>query len=336
MKISALFWMIIFLAVGPGLLACDYCLLTQGISPLETSHGFGFRIDERYTRLSTLTENRRRIPNPDDEIETHWTTQLTGFYSVTPRLTLTAVVPVARRFGRESEIPLPDAVVSPMRGSQLFSKSNSVSGIQHEGGSGSSFGLSDITVLGRFQLLQRHTLTSTLIAALQAGVRLPTGKTDRTNDEGEVLEAHIQPGTGAFNYLFGLSGNYVNKRIGVSANAVVSLATQGEVGRDSYEFGDALNYDTSLRYRLNGSAQAPANVFAAVGLAGEYRGREYQDGLEVHGTGGHTLYLTPGFQISAQPFTFEISFWQAIARRLNGRQLGETFKTFAGITYLIN
>jgi hypothetical protein len=217
-------------------------------------------------------------------------------------------------------------------------KTNAVQEPFHgEGGHGGvAFGLSDITLLGRFQIVRKHALTSTFITAVQAGIRIPTGRTDAKNDEGEILDAHIQPGTGAFNYLFGFSTSYAFKRLGAAANGLFSLATEGEVGPDRYEFGNSLNYDAAVRYRLNSEPLFGFNFFAALGLAGEYRQQELLNGVAVEGTGGNTLYLTPGLQIFYRAVVFEFSFWRAIHHDLKGEQLGETFKTFAGLTFLFN
>ena len=70
-------------------------------------------------------------------------------------------------------------------------------------------------------------------------------------------------------------------------------------------------------------------------MAGEYRGKEKLDGVTLDDTGGHTLYLTPGVQLFFRQFILEFSFWQAVQHDLNGEQLGETFKTFGGLTWLI-
>ncbi len=321
-------------------LGCDYCLLTQGVSPLETSRGVGLRLDERYTRLSTLFVNGNRVDHTND-LETYWTTQVTAFYSLTSRLTLTAVVPFSRRFEREGDENVPEAAGArtPRQLPGLFKTGgvNSVAGVLHggDGAPGSSFGLGDITLLARYQLFQRHSLASTLTVALQGGLRLPTGKTTAVNSAGETLTAHIQPGTGAFTYMAGLSASYAVKRVSITANGLVGLPTRGEVGDDSYEYGNSITYDTSIRYRLSGSLQNPLKVFATAGIAGEYREQELFNQEPVDGTGGHTVYVTPGIQFFFNPVIFEFSFWQPVIQNLDGEQLGETFKTYASFTFLL-
>jgi hypothetical protein len=329
--------------------ACDYCLLTQGISPLETARGIGLRADERYTRLSTLLDHGDKIDNEGAK-ETHWTTQVTGFYSVTPRLTFTAVVPYVRRFEQEGEAgghhndgdghqdgkTNINSSKNWFIDTSLLNSSKNISSMFNEevGASGSSSEFSDISVFGRYQVLNRHSLNSTFIAALQGGIRFPTGKTDATNEEGEILNAHIQPGTGAFNYLFGFSVSYAIKKVSFVANSLYSLTTEGNVGNDSYEYGNVINYDASVRYRLSGSIQSSTYLFASLGVAGEHRQEELLKGDEVPGTGGQTIYLLPGFQVFFRPFIFEASFWVPVIYDLHGRQLAETFKGSAGFTFL--
>lgn len=335
--IISLISLLLFTISGFG---CDYCLLTQGVSPLETSRGVGLRIDERYTRLSTLFVNGNRVDHTND-LETYWTTQVTAFYSLTAHLTLTAVVPFSRRFEREGDESEPGGAglvnSSPHPGLLKTEGVSGIEGVLHggDGAPGSSFGLGDITLLARYQVFQRHSLSSTLTLALQGGVRLPTGKTDAVNSAGETLTAHIQPGTGAFTYMAGLSASYAVKRISVTANGLVGLPTRGEVGDDRYEYGNSITYDSSVRYRLSGSLQNPLKVFATAGIAGEYREQELFNNEPVDGTGGHTVYVTPGVQFFFNPVIFEFSFWQPVIQNLDGEQLGETFKTYASFTFLI-
>lgn len=333
MKTSIVFIIVAWLGFfGTALAECDYCLLTQGISPLETTRGIGLRFDERYTRLATLFNNGVKLDG-GGALETHWTTQITAFYSVNPRLTLMCIVPISRRFEQgEEEIEeqlsnfLLSTTRSPGRASEVF---------HDEGAGGKSFGLSDITLIGRYQVLVKHTLTSSFITAVQGGVRVPTGRTNSTNDGGELLDAHLQPGTGATNFLLGVSTNYVRDRLGFVLNGTLGIATEGNVGDETYQFGNSLNYDGSVRLRLNNSLQSSTHVFAALGIAGEYREKERLGGVEIDGSGGNTMYLTPGIQLFLKSVLFEFSFWKAIHHDLYGSQLGEDFKTFAGMTFLL-
>src|SRR3989304_5685969 len=80
--------------------ACDYCLLTQGLSPLQTTTGLGIRIDERYTVLNSMYNGTDKVDNPGNK-ETHLTTQVTGFYAINPDLTALVVIPYVRTTMKE-------------------------------------------------------------------------------------------------------------------------------------------------------------------------------------------------------------------------------------------
>lgn len=328
---------VVFFSIG---WACDYCLLVQGVSPLETSGGKGLRIYQRYTRLSTLFDDGKKVAD-SNAMETHWTTQFNGFYSFTPKIMVIAVVPVVRRSGsgEEEEVPANTAPAGMLRNSsQAFAGASgsfaALSSAHEEGAAGTSFGLGDVMLLGRYQLFQRHAIATTFLTAVQLGVRFPTGSSAAKNDQGEYLDVHLQPGTGAFNFLFGLSANYIKERIGLVADGLFSIPTEGTVGDQTYQFGNALNYDASFRYRFT-SFESSVSFFGAVGIAGEYRGKEKQNGVELDDTGGHTVYFAPGIQLNYQRVLFEVSYWQPVVHHLNGIQLGETVKTYAGISFLL-
>lgn len=317
--------------------ACDYCLLVQGVSPLQTSGGKGLRMYQRYTRLSILYDDGKEAAG-SDAVETHWTTQFNGFYSLTPRLMVMAVVPVVRRSGSgEEEVPADIASAEVLQGSnRAFVNGSSAihSSAREEGATGTSFGLGDVALLGRYLLTESHDIATTFLTSMQLGVRFPTGSSTAKNDQGEYLDVHLQPGTGAFNFLVGLSANYVKERIGLVANGLFSIPTEGTVGDQTYQFGNALNYDVSFRYRFT-PFESGVSLFGALGVVGEYREKEKQNGVELDDTGGHTIYLAPSIEVYLQKFLFEVSFWQPIAHHLNGTQLGETFKTYAGISLIL-
>src|SRR3990172_9068723 len=152
-------WTTLFLIISTVVLwadlshACDYCLLTQGLSPLQTTTGLGIRIDERYTVLNSLYNGTDKVANPEGNKETHLTTQVTGFYAINPDLTALVVIPYVRKTMKEGD-----------------------GGVFVEG---KATGLGDLALMGRYTFYKRHDLASTTLLAGQAGVKLPTGATDK-------------------------------------------------------------------------------------------------------------------------------------------------------------
>ena len=59
--------------------ACDFCLISQGISPLETLSGSGLRLTQRYALNDSVYRGTEEIDNPGGR-ESFWTTDLTAEY----------------------------------------------------------------------------------------------------------------------------------------------------------------------------------------------------------------------------------------------------------------
>jgi len=316
---------IVFLAIVLTLLligssfGCDFCLLSQGISPLDTMKGSGIKISERYTLLDQVYQGTSEVTNPGAK-ETHWTTELTGFYGITPEFMVLAVVP----YKKGKTTGEPDFSVAPP--------------VLDTSMAGDASGLGDIALMGRYTFLKRETPDTTSVMAVIAGIKFATGKTDAKTSDGMIfLDSHLQPGTGSTDYLLGLSYSHSFQRFSLSANILGTITTQGKFGTTEHQFGNALNYDVTGKYRVAPEAFAPTKpqVFVALGINGEVRDREKEDGMTVIDSGGNTIYLSPGLQLVLAPhWVFELSYQHAIYHNLYGTQLGENYKANAGVTYL--
>lgn len=316
---------IVFLTVGFLMLskdpsaACDFCLLSQGISPLDTMKGSGIKITERYTLLDQVYQGTTKQENPGAK-EEHWTTELTGFYGITPEFMVLAVLPY--KVGKTSgEL---DLAADPV-------------GLD-TAGAGSASGIGDIALMGRYTFLKQENPDTTDILAGLFGVKFATGKTDaKTSDGSEFLDSHLQPGTGSTDWLLGLSYSHSLSRFSVSANLLGTITTGGKFGDRSHQFGNALNYDAGCKYRVYPEKFSPAQpqYFIALGVNGEVREREKIDGETAPDTGGNTTYLSPGVQLVLAPhWTIELSYQWAFLHNLYGTQLGETYKAIGAVTYL--
>jgi len=123
----------------------------------------------------------------------------------------------------------------------------------------------------------------------------------------------------------------------VSGNVLGAITGEGKFGDTDHRFGDSINYDLTGRYRLFPTTlgQSPTQIFVSLGLAGEVRAKEHEDGVEVGDSGGHTVYIAPGLQANfAEHWVAELAYQYAVYHNLNGTQLGEDFKVFGSLTYL--
>ena len=305
-------------ASGAGF-ACDFCLLSQGISPLDTMKETGMKISERYTVLDEVYQGASEKANPGAK-ESHWATELTGFYGITPEFMVMAVVPYKKgKTTGEADMTMDPPMVD-------------------RAAAGDASGLGDIALMGRYTFLKKETPDTTSVMAGLFGIKFATGKTDaKTSDGLSYLDSHLQPGTGSTDYLLGLSYSHALQRFSLSVNLLGTITTEGKFGDTKHQFGNALNYDVSGKYRIAPEAFAPTKpqLFVALGLTGELREREKEDGVAVPDSGGNTVYLSPGLQLVLVPhWVVELSYQRAVYHNLYGTQLGESYKAVSGVTYL--
>ena len=299
-------------------MACEFCLLSQGISPLQTLNGAGLRINHRYSLLDEVYAGSREVPNAG-AAERFWTTEVTGFYGMTDNFLLMATLPIRQTEGIGEVGSGPDGDA------------------EFEDARGGASDVGDLSLLGRCTFFKHHTLASTTLLALTAGVKLPSGSTDSRGDSGDYLDAHLQTGTGSTDFLVGLSASHALGRFNVSANLLAAIPGEGEFGTTSHEFGESMNYDLTAKYRVlpQTPGASPVQCFVSLGLNGEWRAQEAEEGASVGDSGGHVLYLTPGVQVVlGAHWIVEASFQQAVQHELDGVQLGETYKISGGVTYL--
>ncbi|MFQ5638330.1 MAG: hypothetical protein ACE5IR_10100 [bacterium] len=312
-------------------LACDYCLLTRGFMPLETKPGFGLRVDARYTVLNSVFSGANQVMNHDGEKETHFTTQITMFYNFSDKFTLVGILPIPRR-----SVSLNSQEVYHDEEEEMGEEHGHAPVHRHTG-SGTSFNLGDFNILGRYTFLRLNSFTQSTSLALEGGIKIPSGSTNSRDAAGNFLDAHIQPGTGSWNYLMGFSLNHINNYFGLSSNWLYSINATGEAGDDDYRYGNWLNADIAVKYELFSSQTNERSLFLILGINGELRGKEEINGRIIENTGGEVLYFAPGFQFMMTPAIFiEASFQYPIYHNLNGEeQLGEDLKTYFGIHYLL-
>ena len=79
---------------------CDFCLCSQGISPLDFS-GKGLRIDQSYLLIDKTVHNTNTIDNNEGSYEKHLTFQLSGIYSINPKISFMGMVLFSVRSGRD-------------------------------------------------------------------------------------------------------------------------------------------------------------------------------------------------------------------------------------------
>lgn len=159
------------------------------------------------------------------------------------------------------------------------------------------------------------------------GVKTPWGKNDVTAD-GERLDEHVQPGTGAANVVGGLSGLYLlDEKSSMYASAAYTGTGRNDFG---YKYGNNVQanlvYERKLTDWLDGVVE--------LNFLDAKRDQVDAAGVPDPDTGGQTLYITPRIGVNivrglVARAAVQIPVWE----NLNGIQDVKPAFT-AGLTYV--
>jgi hypothetical protein len=183
-------------------------------------------------------------------------------------------------------------------------------------------GLGDARVIGRYQF----ELGGAVAGAL-AGLKLPTGKRNGANDEGEEAERTLQLGTGSTDLIAGafVKGGFADTpwRWYAQTQWQHAIAT-----KDDFRPGDEITIDFGLRYFVT-------EAFAAnVQLNTRYKRRDSGANAEPDESGGKYVYLSPGlsygFATGVQIYGYvQVPLYQNVT----GIQLTQSTSYVVGVSY---
>jgi hypothetical protein len=149
-------------------------------------------------------------------------------------------------------------------------------------------GLADIRVLGRYQFAPRQEGDRHNVWGVNFGLKLPTGKIDERNDQGQLAERGLQPGSGSTDALLGVyfSQNLPLRNLSWFTQALYQDAIKE---KDGYKPGEKFGADLGLRY------EAGERVGLMLQLNYLHRGKDGgSEADQPDDTGGDFLYLSPG------------------------------------------
>jgi hypothetical protein len=186
--------------------------------------------------------------------------------------------------------------------------------------------LGDIRVAGRSQFpVGAADAAKPQTVGLIFGLKLPTGTTDETNDEGEQAERSLQPGTGTTDPFVGA---YYQVRLparGLTFFAQGAYAAPLDSYHD-YKPGDRLTIDLGMRY------DATPHIGLLLQLNGLWRGRDSGEQAEPDDSGGQYFFVSPGLSWLVTPKVQLFALVQLpIYQYVNGVQLTASWGATAGI-----
>lgn len=182
-------------------------------------------------------------------------------------------------------------------------------------------GVGDARVLGRYHLGESGKAGIGLLF----GVKLPTGDFKVENDDGDLAERSLQPGTGTTDALLG--AYYRGAGSGHGTWFVHMLWQAALAERQDYRPGDRASVDLGYRHSLN------ERFAALLQLNLLYRDRDSGAQAEPEDSGGRFAFIGPGLSYNLGSDTQLYGFVQVpLYQYVNGVQLTADWSLLAGIS----
>ena len=200
---------------------------------------------------------------------------------------------------------------------------------------GDSSGFGDILILGQYRISQSKNTN----VSVNFGMKLPTGETNNKDKDDVRFETEFQPGSGSWDFLFGVAVSKQSGLFGYNANILFNKTTKGA---QSTEIGDAISYNVALSYRLNRHSRASHDHSHShdgetqwdimLELNGQKRDKNKISGNSEKHSGGNTILLSPGVRVSSGNLGGFLSVGIPVVENQNGTQADIGNRILAGIS----
>ena len=186
--------------------------------------------------------------------------------------------------------------------------------------------LGDARVQARYILGQSGGVESPTQTGITFGVKLPTGKHDVANDDGEEAERTLQPGTGTTDALLGAYWHTARPLTGWSYFARASTVIPMN-SRDEYKPGAQAYVDGGARYAIN------PNVAVMLQANAVWKGQDKGNNAEPEDSGQRALFVSPGVSWNVSKAAQVYAFVQVpVYQWVRGVQLTADWSAVAGVS----
>ena len=195
-----------------------------------------------------------------------------------------------------------------------------------------SMGIGDAVVLLKYRAWYRKQGATSLHLGL--GSKIPLGAFDQKDDLGIVLSADLQPGSGAWDFLFwGQGSQQLSFRPSMNLIVTTTFALKGENTKfnqtERYAFGDEwlLAMGLSDRILLGKQIWDASTLLRYRTVAADFR-----NGSKLPSTGGEWLFVNPSISWWWRPnVSFNANVEFPIYARLVGTQATPTYRINVGM-----
>src|ERR1043166_946137 len=227
---------------------CELCAIYNAVGAQgNIDRGFAFNVSEQFTSLHTVQFQGHEVSFPNHDQWDDSVTHVVPTWNFSDRLGVAANIPFVYRTFRRTELRYTQV------GAGVQTTFHTVTGTES--------GLGDAALVGRWTIWKKNTMKAGIFFNLLAGVKFPTGETDRIRDEVDQAKLYnrlvgpghphdvlgvpvsslhqheLSAGTGSWDGVFGLTMNSRWRDWFFNDQFQYYLRTDGE---SSYRFGDML------------------------------------------------------------------------------------------------
>jgi hypothetical protein len=195
----------------------------------------------------------------------------------------------------------------------------------------SESGLGDISMFGRYTVVQRDKPGRTFRVAPFFGVKAPTGDDDDSDKFGR-LPSSVQSGSGAWDVFGGVVATY--QTFAFQTDGQISYRINNEA--NNFDPGNEFRLDGSLQYRLRpktlGSG-VPSFLYGVLETNLVHRDKNEVNNNNDDNSGGTTLFLSPGLQYVTKRWILEGVVQLPVIQNLHGNALENDYVVRAGVRF---
>lgn len=254
-------------------IACDLCSVYSATEARESRPGWSAGMFEQFTHFGTMQEDGKEVPNV---VGQHLDSAITHFivgYQFNERVSVQMNVPLIYRSFKRPEGFAIDR--------------------------GTESGLGDMSVVGNVRLYERLTEDTTVLVGMLAGLKFPTGSSDRIKEELNEIVVPGAPesgihghdlalGSGSYDGIVGASALARWKRLFAFANVQYAIRSAGDF---DYRYANDLAWSGGPGMYL--WLEHEATVTLQLNVSGETKGRDTFEGANAEDTGITSVYLGP-------------------------------------------
>ena len=299
------------LLLARGAVACDICAVYTAMEAKEAKPGLFAGVFEQWSDFGTLRLDGRRVGNESGEDLRSSITQVYVGYQLN------------RRFGVQVTAPHVDRAFRRVEGDETVR--------------GSESGLGDAVVMGTARLYESLSETTLVTWNIAAGLKLPTGKSDRLGEEAQEPEGaesgvhghDLALGSGSTDGLLGTSFAWRRRRWFGAAAAQYALRRRGDF---EYRYADEVTWEAQAGRFV--SLRHEDTLSLALRVSGEKKGEDAAGGERAEDTAIDAIYVGPQAAFSrSRSLYVEAAVELPVRQRNSGLQLVPDLRVRGGLTW---